>query len=401
MTRNNTFIHGYGARNTVQMRKLMTKMGVEGIGIYWCIIEMMYENDGTLAWSEVEYIARTLNVDVCKVEKLITAFELFEFDEKAFWCPVVKREVTRRKKAVKKLSEVGSKGAQKRWKNKEAENISDEQEDENEVETYDCDMAEGYEDDAESNNEVEEAYDYNIYNVRANEDDFNKEDVKGEKQDKITTCHFTEKENNNNEKQKNFYRVPYRVPHGVPHQRKLKSNILTNLKDKKDKSPLYEGEKRLKSESQIPTHEGVKSGELQPRIFLKEKEKQKEKNQKKEYKEKERLFISPYIPPKSPGKDPEKEPKKCSRFVPPTLQQVQDRINEKGYTFDAETFIAFYQSKNWMIGKNKMKDWKAAMVTWHKRTENNTKQYQRYDAEQRRNERNEAVMQYVISNLPK
>lgn len=55
------------------------------------------------------------------------------------------------------------------------------------------------------------------------------------------------------------------------------------------------------------------------------------------------------------------------RFVPPTLEEVKARILEMGYTFDAETFIAFYQSKNWMVGKNKMKDWKAAMVTWQKR----------------------------------
>lgn len=95
------------------------------------------------------------------------------------------------------------------------------------------------------------------------------------------------------------------------------------------------------------------------------------------------------------------EAKTAKRFCPPTLQEVQAYIQKKGYTVDAEAFIAFYQSKNWMIGKNKMKDWKSAMVTWQKRTESNTKQYQRYDAEQRRDERNEAVMQYVISNLPK
>jgi len=34
---------------------------------------------------------------------------------------------------------------------------------------------------------------------------------------------------------------------------------------------------------------------------------------------------------------------------------------------DAEAFIAFYESKGWMIGKNKMKDWKQAIITWEKR----------------------------------
>ena len=57
--------------------------------------------------------------------------------------------------------------------------------------------------------------------------------------------------------------------------------------------------------------------------------------------------------------------KKSSKsFVPPTLEEVESYIREKGYYFDAETFVSFYESKGWMVGKNKMKDWKAACRTW-------------------------------------
>ncbi len=63
----------------------------------------------------------------------------------------------------------------------------------------------------------------------------------------------------------------------------------------------------------------------------------------------------------------EDKEKSQKRFVPPTLEEVQAYIVEKGYSVDAESFIAFYQSKNWYVGKNKMKDWKAAIVTWQKR----------------------------------
>lgn len=59
------------------------------------------------------------------------------------------------------------------------------------------------------------------------------------------------------------------------------------------------------------------------------------------------------------------------RFIPPSLEEVQAYIIEKGYSVDAESFIAFYQSKNWYVGKNKMKDWKAAIVTWEKREREN------------------------------
>jgi hypothetical protein len=65
-----------------------------------------------------------------------------------------------------------------------------------------------------------------------------------------------------------------------------------------------------------------------------------------------------------------KEDKKAEtvkRFVAPSIYEVQSYISEKGYSIDAESFVAFYQSKNWFVGKNKMKDWRAAVVTWEKR----------------------------------
>ena len=65
------------------------------------------------------------------------------------------------------------------------------------------------------------------------------------------------------------------------------------------------------------------------------------------------------------GKDKEKA--KSTRFVPPTLEQVQDYCRERGNNIDAERFIDFYESKGWMVGKNKMEDWKASVRTWEKR----------------------------------
>lgn len=55
------------------------------------------------------------------------------------------------------------------------------------------------------------------------------------------------------------------------------------------------------------------------------------------------------------------------RFTPPSIEEVQSYISEKEYSVDAESFVAFYTSKNWFVGKNKMKDWHAAIVTWEKR----------------------------------
>ena len=51
-------------------------------------------------------------------------------------------------------------------------------------------------------------------------------------------------------------------------------------------------------------------------------------------------------------------------FEKPTLDEVKAYCLERKNNVDAETFIDFYESKGWMIGKNKMKDWKAAVRTW-------------------------------------
>lgn len=59
------------------------------------------------------------------------------------------------------------------------------------------------------------------------------------------------------------------------------------------------------------------------------------------------------------------ESNKCiGRFTPPTPTEVQAYVAEKGYAIDAFKFCDFYESKGWYVGKNKMKDWKAAVRNW-------------------------------------
>lgn len=56
---------------------------------------------------------------------------------------------------------------------------------------------------------------------------------------------------------------------------------------------------------------------------------------------------------------------KEKRFAPPTPENVRGYCREMGYTnVDAERFVDFYASKDWMVGKNRMKDWKAAVRNW-------------------------------------
>jgi len=54
------------------------------------------------------------------------------------------------------------------------------------------------------------------------------------------------------------------------------------------------------------------------------------------------------------------------RFIPPTLIDVRKYINDNNYDINPNKWYDFYVAKNWMIGKNKMADWKAAVRTWIK-----------------------------------
>ena len=61
-----------------------------------------------------------------------------------------------------------------------------------------------------------------------------------------------------------------------------------------------------------------------------------------------------------------KEKTPTSRFIPPTPEEIKAYCEERNNLVDVERFYDFYQSKGWMVGKNKMKDWKAAVRTWEK-----------------------------------
>ena len=58
---------------------------------------------------------------------------------------------------------------------------------------------------------------------------------------------------------------------------------------------------------------------------------------------------------------------KAKRFYPPTLDEVKKYCEERKNNIDPMAFIDFYSSKGWMIGKNRMKDWKAAVRTWERK----------------------------------
>lgn len=219
------FQHDYNARNDPKLQNVLFDLGVEGIGVFWCIIELLYEQGGKLPLHYCKSIAFALHVDFCMVERLVNDYGLFNNDGQNMWSESVLNRLNRRTE----VSEKRKLAALARWR----------QSIENQGQTQ----------------------------TPANGGQIN------------------------------------------------------------------ENASVVQMQSTCNANAGHKGKEI------------KEKNNIKEI---------------------DKE-KTARRFSPPTIEEVKARIAEMGYTFDAEAFFAFYQSIGWMVGKSKMKDWRAAMVTWQKR----------------------------------
>lgn len=65
-----------------------------------------------------------------------------------------------------------------------------------------------------------------------------------------------------------------------------------------------------------------------------------------------------------------KKESKENKFVIPTILEIKNYCIERKNSVDAEKFFNFYESKGWMVGKNKMKDWKACVRTWESKENN-------------------------------
>jgi len=66
------------------------------------------------------------------------------------------------------------------------------------------------------------------------------------------------------------------------------------------------------------------------------------------------------------------EKKKVARFQKPTIEQLKEYMSEQGMNDIAENWLNHYEANGWMVGKVKMKDWKASVRTWKTNQKNNS-----------------------------
>jgi len=78
------FPHDYNARADRKLVKLAMSYGMMGLGIYWCIVEMLYEEGGHLPL-EYERISYELREDIAVIQHIINDFDLFKISPDKFW----------------------------------------------------------------------------------------------------------------------------------------------------------------------------------------------------------------------------------------------------------------------------------------------------------------------------
>ena len=104
----------------------------------------------------------------------------------------------------------------------------------------------------------------------------------------------------------------------------------------------------------------------------------KEKEIDKENKKENTILISPVVNTETAR----------AIFLPPTISEVKEYCEKRKNSISPEQFVNFYQSKGWMIGKNKMKDWKAAVRTWEIQNRKNNGNNQTSDNSKFRDSKN-------------
>ncbi len=67
----------------------------------------------------------------------------------------------------------------------------------------------------------------------------------------------------------------------------------------------------------------------------------------------------------------------AKKFIKPTLEELKEYCTESSLSVDCQYFYDYYESNGWLVGKNKMKDWKATLRNWNRRNKEEKKENQK------------------------
>lgn len=103
--------HKISNRSEYVFRKLIERKGAAAYGVYWYVLEELYESGGRMLFEEIESISNALCVRKDFVASVIKSFSLFQYDSDSFWSDEVIEQIEKRQKLKEKRKEA----ANKRW----------------------------------------------------------------------------------------------------------------------------------------------------------------------------------------------------------------------------------------------------------------------------------------------
>lgn len=103
--------HKVSNRSEYVFRKLIERKGAAAYGVYWYVLEELYESGGRMLFEEIESISNALCVRKDFVASVIKSFSLFQYDSDSFWSDEVIEQIEKRQKLKEKRKEA----ANKRW----------------------------------------------------------------------------------------------------------------------------------------------------------------------------------------------------------------------------------------------------------------------------------------------
>lgn len=318
MCKKTYFNHDSNARNDEKIVALRIRYGAEGYGVYFMLIEMLQAAPGCTLEKDYKALAFDLRVSARRIKSIVEDFDLFTPTDggNSFYSERLIKYASDVDESYERYAEAGRKGMKARWKKSEPITMLSEKH--NDVIDFDNDV------------------------IQATPDAEIKEENEREKETFPPITPYKEKEKAKAET--------------VCFMARARENEGEGTSDSQGDTPA-----NIESPETDAPGRADHNGVLTETLHASSETLQAEAVEEIETVEAEEVPTPIDARPTSPARTPMKRP---------TLEEVQAYVTEKGYSVDAESFIAFYESNGWKVGKNPMKSWRAALVTWQKRNAN-------------------------------
>ena len=329
MCKKTYFNHDCDARNDEKLIALRIRYGAEGYGVYFMLIEMLQAAPGCTLEKDYKALAFDLRVSARRIKAIVEDFGLFTPTDggKKFYSERLVRYATEVDESERRRSEAAQYAASMRWDAENGMRIASEK----------------------HANRIEKACESH----KAAPDAEIKEENEREKETFPPITPYKEKEKAK-EESVSFMARARENESGVGDADSDLEAWLTPVEAESVEADAP-GRADHNGMSTETLHASSETLQARPETL------QAEAVEEIETVEAEEVTTPTDARAASPARTPMKRP---------TLEEVQAYVTEKGYSVDAESFIAFYESNGWKVGKNPMKSWRAALVTWQKRNAN-------------------------------